>query len=196
LAQSFEGIRLLSDALWRLSEQDAHKMVWSRSVNITGKKNGCIPADLAIEHVIKETKKVLKAASPNSSSEHVQDLCAASPAISDLRHHLDDILGLRKQKEKSLEKKQRDVRAVVEIQLKVEAFVPQNRAFEGLMTFSPLEQLDRQRFKARVETSSLRKLRNEKLPTPEMHGNVPSEDQSEDQSEEEAVRDSITFPEN
>ena len=66
---ALEGLHLISQVYAILSPMDAHRLIWSRSVNAKYGMGGNIPLDLALEHYNTVLKEVIKKMGPNASNK-------------------------------------------------------------------------------------------------------------------------------
>jgi len=101
---AFEGIRLMSDLYFRLSEFHAHILLWNRWSNRTGLSDGNKPLDLRIEHLNRILRKLLRRLGSNLRQETVIKVTKAAPVLDLISKPTPEAINLHPQKNGQIEK--------------------------------------------------------------------------------------------
>ena len=101
-----EGMHLIFQVYALLSPQDAHRLIWNRSVKAKPGVGGNIPLDLALEHFNCVLKEVIRKMGPNTSNPNaVNRFCKSITVTKRLMDNFDSECHFLKQSGKHVQKK-------------------------------------------------------------------------------------------
>jgi len=153
---AFEGIRLLTDYFFRLTEFHAFILIWNRSSNPRGGKDHNKPLDLRIEHLNRLLRSILKRLGSNLGQETITKVKAA-PVLEEIRRKYQESMG--KERVNSKKQKPSNHTDVLKIYRKLKALqtftVVPGREFI-MVPNNPLARLDRDKFNTMVDRNARR----------------------------------------
>ncbi|KAL3889781.1 hypothetical protein ACJMK2_002109 [Sinanodonta woodiana] len=88
---AFEILRLVCHQQASYSLRSAYQSIYGLFVKIRGKKDSHIPADLAMEHLVKRTKKMLKGLGPMNKDKNLLARSKAVAAMDNIADNFDSI---------------------------------------------------------------------------------------------------------
>jgi len=154
---AFEGIRLLTDYYFRLTEFHAFILIWNRSSNPRGGKDHNKPLDLRIEHLNRLLRSILKRLGSNLGQETITKVTQAAPVLEEIRRNYQESMG--KDRANSKKQKPSNHRDVIKIYRKLKTLqtftVVPGREFITVPN-NPLARLDRDKFNTMVDRNARR----------------------------------------